>query len=64
LCSHYKYKENSNLVFITKFDNRGGGVYDISSVVENYVLGITQQTGGLGAQIWYWDTPGDTVFWE
>jgi len=34
-----------------------GGVYDISSIVENYVLGITQQTGGVGTQLWCWDTP-------
>jgi len=46
--SYTVYKENSNLVSISKFDNWGGGVYNISNIVENYVLGITQQMGGVG----------------
>jgi hypothetical protein len=34
-----------------------GDVYDTSSIAENCILGISQQMGGVGRQIWCWDTP-------
>jgi hypothetical protein len=52
-----KKKEKSNLVPTLNLIIKVGGVYNISSTVENYVLGITQQTGGVGIQLWCWDTP-------
>jgi len=41
-----------------------GGVYDISSIVENYVLGITHQREEWVYKYGVGIHPGDMVFWE